>query len=293
MNNQFTYNILRYQHSQLSGESVNVGLLFSFEGGPGYHFVTGNLQRAKALFPEFDSVLFQAIVEDISEKISFKPRNELFGETILHKEPFINILLPEDSSALQFSDAFTAINRSGNLEKTMEQITRLLLPDWEPKKEDLRHNEHFILKKFADAISKRNVIIEHRMRRNQLIQIKGVKLNFELAWKNGTVHLVKPVSFDLKEDRDIQNKSATYFGYLNLLTDYAKRNDYQFDLLIAKPQDERFQGSYEDALYNLDQSPAPRTLSLRKYLKIIAKRRPSTSRPKIFSRTILLYLALP
>src|SRR5271155_1469888 len=106
MNNQFTYNILRYQRSQLSGESVNVGLLFSFGGERGYHFVTGNLQRAKTLFPEFDSVLFQAIAEDIFEKISLKPRNELFGETNLNKESFINILLPEDSSALQFSDAF-------------------------------------------------------------------------------------------------------------------------------------------------------------------------------------------
>jgi hypothetical protein len=47
---------------------------------------------------------------------------------------------------------------------------------------------------------------------------------------------------------------------LNLLTEYAKRNDYQFDLLIAKPQDDKLTNSYDDALYNLDFSAAPKDI---------------------------------
>jgi hypothetical protein len=74
------------------------------------------------------------------------------------------------------------------------------------------------------------------------------------------VHLAKPLSFDLREGQDILNKSAQYVGYLNLLTDYAQLNQYSFDLLIGKPQDIHLLGPYEDALYNLDRSPAPKSL---------------------------------
>lgn len=134
------------------------------------------------------------------------------------------------------------------------------MPEPEPKKEEGRHNEGFILKQFTDQITRRQIVIEHRMSRNKLIEVKGVRLNFDLSWKNSSVHLVKPISFDLKEDRDIQNKSATFFGYLDLLTDHARLNDYTFDLLIGKPQDESLKGAYEDALYVLDRAHAPKAI---------------------------------
>ena len=256
----FDYSILRYNHSQVLGESLNVGILFSFEHEHKLHFVAGNPQRVKAVYPEFDTSLFQSIVKNIKYKVAQRVNNDLFPEKYSFREFITRFLLPEDASALQFSDPYTAVNTLGSSERIIDEFSKIWLPEAELRKEEIRHNETFILRKFTDSIASKQINIDHRMSRNHIIQIKGVKLNFELSWKNGIVHLVKPVSFDLKEEREIQNKSATYFGYLNLLTEYAKRNDYQFDLLIAKPQDDKLTNSYDDALYNLDLSAAPKDI---------------------------------
>jgi hypothetical protein len=87
-----------------------------------------------------------------------------------------------------------------------------------------------------------------------------VHLNFDYAWKNGTTHLIKPISFDLKEERDIQIKSIQYFGYLDLLEEYAKKNEFKFDLLLCKPQDEKLLRSYENAIEIINKSKAPKEI---------------------------------
>lgn len=184
----FDYSILRYNHSQVLGESLNVGILFSFEHEHKLHFVAGNLQRVKAVYPEFDTSLFQSIVKNIKFKVAQRVNNDLFPEKYSFKEFITRFLLPEDASALQFSDPYTAVNTLGSSEKIIDEFSKIWLPEAEVRKEEIRHNETFILRKFTDSIASQQINIDHRMSRNQVIQIKGVKLNFELSWKNGIVH---------------------------------------------------------------------------------------------------------
>jgi hypothetical protein len=260
MNKSFTYSILKYHHSQLLGELLNVGILFSFNEGKELYFVTGNLQRLRSVYQEFDNAYISLVTKNIKAKLKERQHGNLFSPDFSLKDYVSQILLPEDSTALQFSPFYTSIISTSSTQAIIDEFSLALLPLMESKKEESRHNEAFILQKYTDFIIGKNINIDHRMRKNHPIQIKGVKLNFELSWKNGIVHLVKPLSFDLKEGQDILNKSATYLGYLNLLTEYAEQNDYNFDLLIAKPQDKSLFTSYEDALYNLGRSTAPKSL---------------------------------
>jgi hypothetical protein len=261
MNNQFKYSILKYSHSLLLGESLNLGILFSFDEGSDVRFMAGNPQRVKSIYPSFDPTIFQTIVKGIKQKLDNGPSpHTLFPRNSPATELIQTYLLPEDSTSFQFTEPFTAVNSFGEPEKVMEEFSKVLLPDVEVRKEENRHNESFLLRRYVDYMTGRNINIEYRMRKNQLIQIKGLKMNFELSWKNGIVHLIKPISFDLKQESDIQNKSAQFFGYLDLLTEYAKRNDLTFDLLVGKPQDEKLHSSYEDALYILDRASAPKDI---------------------------------
>lgn len=260
MSNRFTYSILKYRHSQLSGESLNVGVIFAFEKQDKYYFVPGNANRVKSAYPEFDPGFFNLITKHIHNTVATRVSAGLFPENYTLKEYIAIALLPEDSSAFQFSEVFTAVNVFGTENEAIRELSRVLLPDSPPLKEDHRHDEAFILKKYTEQISRRNINVHLRMRKDYPVHIKGVKLNFEYSWKNGTTHLVKPLSFDLKVGGDIINKSVTYFGYFDLLADYARRQDYNFDLLISRPQDERLQDSYEEAIFNLNQTKAPKSI---------------------------------
>jgi hypothetical protein len=95
---------------------------------------------------------------------------------------------------------------------------------------------------------------------------KHIELKFDLAWGKGQTHLIKPLSFDLSEEKSIQDKSATNYGYLNLLADYARERKYQFDLIVAKPQNRDLHKSYDNALGLLDLATAPKRIVTEKEL---------------------------
>lgn len=269
MRNQLLYSILQYKHSLILRESINIGILFSFPEENKLYFVKGNIQRVKSLYPNFDSSIFNIISKTIITKV-YSQANDygLFAKNIFYvgetteslREYINNHILTEDSTSLQFSDPFTASNHFDSKEKAIESFSNLLLPDLEVKKEIPRHNELYIQKRFLENLVKKNINPEHRISRNKEIAEKGITLNFELSWKNGITHLIKPISFDLKDGKEIQTKSVTYFGYLDLLNEYAKRNGYKFDLLIGKPQDDNLNNYYENAIEILSSSPAPKEI---------------------------------
>jgi hypothetical protein len=270
MSKHILYSVLQYRHSVVAGEALNLGILFSFPHDKLIKFVIGNLQRIKCAYPDFDTKLNINISKKINSRLYNidSEDNSLFGRKIVHsvntedsiKEFISKHILIEDASSLQFSEPFIAVDAFGNPDKTIDEISRILLPDNNPKKEINRHNESFILKQFSEQLQKKNIIIDNRFTKNKTVETKGLHLKFDLAWKNGATHLIKPISFDLIEKGEIQSKSVQYYGYLNLLHDYAKINDCKFDLLLWKPQNENLLNSYHDAIEIIEKSKAPKKI---------------------------------
>ncbi len=269
MRNHIFYSILQYKHSIIAGEILNVGILFSFPEKKEVTYVSGNLRRIKTLYNDFDINLPLKINISIQNKIANlqKIDNNLFSNTPVYtatsedslRDYIKNNILLEDSSSLQFSEPNAALNVFEDQQKTIDEYCRIFLPSLETKKSN-KHNENFILKQFTEQIIKNNIIIEHKFIRNKLVQTGEVNLNFEFAWKNGTTHLIKPISFDLTEERDIQTKSVQYYGYFNLLENYAKLNNFQFDLLLWKPQDESLLKYYKNAIDIIQKSKSPKRI---------------------------------
>jgi hypothetical protein len=269
MRETITYSILQYKHSLLLREAINVGILFYFPNQERLEFVSGNSYRVKCVYPDFDQSTFNTILRSIETKLKTES-SSLFGKENLRfgfKELIHRFLLNEDSTALQFTEPVNTINTFDSIKKAVDKYSELLLPGIIIRKPEIvRHNEAFILKRFIGYIFERDKILSHRITRDKVIQYKDIKLKFDVAWQNGTLNLVKPISFDLKEEHDIQSKSAQYFGYLTYLKEYAKKRNQRFDLLIAKPQDQDLLESYDKALRLLNKSTAPKRIITEKEL---------------------------
>ncbi|MGN6248893.1 MAG: hypothetical protein ACTHNG_11080 [Ginsengibacter sp.] len=247
-----------------------MGVLFSFPKRKEIKFVAGNLKRIKALYSDFDTNLPVKINTSIRNKIIKldSENGDLFNKKIIYTAnteysltEYINkYILLEDSTSLQFSKPFAAVDVFENTQQTIEEYSKILLPDKETKKELAKHNEQFILKQFSSELVKRNIIIDRKFTKNKRVKTKGVDLSFEYAWKNGITHLIKPISFDLQEEREIQRKSVEFYGYLNLLEEYAKINSYKFDLLLWKPQNEKLYKSYQNAIEIIEKSKSPKEI---------------------------------
>jgi hypothetical protein len=71
------------------------------------------------------------------------------------------------------------------------------------------------------------------------------------VWENGTLNAVKGVSFDLKEETAILDKSVLITAQLNYLHSEAEKQNIRFDLLISPPKRPDLFAAYENALKTL------------------------------------------
>ena len=126
MNRYIFYSILRYKHSIATGESLNVGLIFSFPGTNELVFVEGDAERVEAIYPGVSLKLLDKTLSGIKKK-SVKCKNAPKTQDSFMEYIAKNILL-EDSTSLQFSEIYTALDVLHDTENTIDQYTRILLP---------------------------------------------------------------------------------------------------------------------------------------------------------------------
>lgn len=273
MSTTFSYSVLQYKHSLILGEAINVGILFEFPVEQKVEFVAGNGHRLKAIYPDFDQYIYNYLIKSIENKLKDEQGTfvNYFNVRTGFNKNISSILLPEDATVLQFQESVNVVGRKSedsqakNIDQIVEEFSRLLLPGIFTKKPDvIRHNENFLIKKFTSYILGKHKDLEKKLIRNQVIKTKvedrDIELKFELAWENGSLNLIKPLSFDLTEEKAIQDKSATNYAYLNLLSNFAKNNNYRFDFIVSKPQDKHLYKSYDNALGLLELSNAPKRI---------------------------------
>lgn len=278
----FSYSILQYHHSIVLGEAINVGILFQFPSEEKLEFVAGTGSRLKAIYPDFDPTVYNYLIKNIEKKLK-EEQSTLFREINAKTDlkRFINSkILAEDATVLQFAGPVNVLGRDrrseGSIEdeiaKTVEEFSKLLLPGVITKTPAVvKHNESFLIKRFTGYIFDRHKDLEKKFTKNEIIKttIRGneVEVKFDLSWQNGSKNFIKPISFDLTEEKAIQDKSATNLGYLNLLGSYATEHNYRFDFIVSEPQNRELYKTYENALGLIEFSDAPKRIIREKDLK--------------------------
>jgi hypothetical protein len=115
----------------------------------------------------------------------------------------------------------------------------------------VKHNEAFIFRKFKTKLFAHKEI-ENRVVRNYSVKTDEISLKFDIAWQNGSLNLVHPLSFDLLDPQSIQRKTAEYCTYLSWLNSYTKEKNCRIDLLLAKPQETSLFGAYHKSIKLLE-----------------------------------------
>lgn len=256
MNKQLIYSILQYKHSPILGEAINVGVLFYFpDEEKKIHLYITDATRIKPIYKDFDANYFKAILKIVDTNID-RYSGDLLAENLLNNslKDFINsYLLKEDDTVLQFTELFTALNVFSSVEKAIEEYTRLLLPlSLKKETEIIKYNETFIIKKFKTKLLSYNEDLIDRVQKDYKVEVDELSFKFDIAWQNGSLNLVHPLSFDLQDIQAIQRKTAEYCSYLNWLNKYTKENNCRIDLLLARPQESNLQKSYNKSIKLLE-----------------------------------------
>jgi hypothetical protein len=251
VNKGFTYSLLQYKSSLASGESLNVGIVFAFHESNEIEFVTGSLYRIKLVYPDTDLFILKSIIKIISERISDR-NTDIFKSTILNNglSKFLHTqIIRSDSTSLEFSTPTYVGSLQLSKRDAISEFSKILLPRVinEPKKTP-KQKEDRLLRNYTAAVIGANPIFDKKLEKSPRITTETIDVKFDLGWKNGTMNLVKALSFDLNDKLDIQTKAITNLGTLTALRQYADSNNIKFDLLIDPPKKEEYFVAYKDAL---------------------------------------------
>lgn len=263
----FTYSLLKYRHSQVLGEVLNIGLLVYFPLNNQLRFIyPEKLIRLRFAYPNVPVKTIKSYFRYFEQHTSELNEVPDLFHTYNLKDSFENFIrnefLPSDSSVLQFDQPKNSVLYTTDIDYICNQLYNLYFSVFEHQDNSLvKINEKVLLKQYKKLIELHSVgddpfypLDLPKLKYDFVIEpSRDSKLKFEIAWQSKTdLHLVKPVSFDLVKPESIMKKAYQYWGQFTDLQDYASNHNYVFDVILAKPASKQLFKSYDNAVRVLD-----------------------------------------
>jgi len=258
VNQIVSYSILKYTHSKVLGEELNVAILFVFPELKKAEIVFPlSIQRIKKTYPD-------ASLEDIrSYLVSFKKQVKLKSKYIdkylYNLEDFVSdYLITIDASSLQFSKFNHSLYIGNDIEKVKLDFYNFYLSDYESKhSEIIRKTDKSIIDSCKKLILSKRPEITDKLH-DDLYIVKTEKISFipDLYWQNGTLNLIKGVSLDYKEEDAIVDRALLVQNQLNHLEKEITSKKLRVDLLVSKPQNPDYIDAYKYAVELLESTTA-------------------------------------
>lgn len=256
----FKYSVLQYVPSQILNERVNIGIVLFFPEKNEIRFIyPSHLKRLKSLFHKVQEHKILLYLKQTYGKVQdFNSNKSLFLPDIRENVDLSQFLdteiLKADDSALQFSAIYESLLYTTYYEKIQEDLFKEYFAEYAVKPVVSHITEVEIRRNFERRLKKELPGLATKFKKNFKVSTENNEFTFDYAWQNGSMNLVKPVSFDLKETKKIQEKSILLYGNLNLLSDISKENNYKFDLVVAKPQNRHVFNSFDRALSTIEKA---------------------------------------
>lgn len=274
MTNKITYSILKYSHSKLLGEEINLGILFVF---PEYEIVEfyfpKSLARLSKTYPDISEKLIRSYL------VSFKHKSKHLGKVLKRYHFDLNNLLEDqfiiqDSSSLQFTK-FNHALYNGDVELVKNQYINLFLGAYNLSTETIYHkkNDKDISSECKSLILKIKPELSPLLKADYtILSTNHVNLKTDFYWQNGTTNYVKGLSFDLEREDKIIEKSLLVENQLKYLSSNLINKNARVDLLVYAPIGNKYYDTYLEALNILNNADANKSIIKANELDIYANK---------------------
>lgn len=261
---------LRYVHSSATGEMINIGvLLYSAEAEFLGLQIDQHYSHLSKTFKDFDGDFFRkattnliSTVEQIKQELAHDkvallkidaPQN-IFGhfekDMLVKKMAYIQSrIIPDSGLSLQFAKA--TLGMTNNPEKALETAFCYYVKEQRPA--TVHHesrSDDEVWSVFKNYLEKKSIISHLKPKP---ITTDSIDHTFEYAYKNGSWHLLQPMTLDYINAEDIRKKAGTWAGISLGLKDY--QDPICLYLLLGKPQNAKHLEAYNKAKNLLSKSP--------------------------------------
>lgn len=253
----YTYVVLRYVHDTTTGEFVNVGVaLHAPESRYLGALCRTTYGRLNKVFPSLNAEHFKALMRHVQgefERLGERMREQLPLENAQSVVDYARAVLPQDDSSLQWSPAGSG--RTVDPAMTLERLFERMVMQYETAGARERRNEDDVWRHFKRTLESRHLL---RYFEPRTIAVEDDEVEFRHTWKNGVVHCLEPISFDLASPDSIKEKAHRWLGRMTSIAASPER--FRMYFLVGAPQDESLMRAYENALRVLGKARVEQTI---------------------------------
>ncbi|MDO7875823.1 DUF3037 domain-containing protein [Hymenobacter sp. ASUV-10] len=213
----YQYQLLHYVHDYLTGEFVNVGIVF-FE--PQTRFLSAamlpRIQRVSDFFSDVDGRKLHSVLRHIENTLNQQGKalsEELDLEPINNLEQVTRKLIPKNDAAWQWSDVkkgitmFPDVTFHNLFERLVLRYADSVTPS-RPSDDDVWRQTY---KKYFDKYRLTSKLYP------RVVPTAHDAIPFEQTYQNGALHCYQAVTFDLERPDTVKAKAYKWFGLLNEL----------------------------------------------------------------------------
>ena len=272
------YSLLKYVHSQILGEELNIGIVLYFQEQKKLVFrYPHRIVKFRSIYRTFSEPTIRTYLKSFEEKAQSIEKSDL-GDNL---DKILNrYFLIKESSPLQFTESKSVIQYCDDWERVSDQYFRLYFPEEFPlvvsselQLETYRHlSDRQVASAFKWMLQVKDKKIVRFLKPPVIIKTELAYFRSDLVWQNHTINAVKGLSFDLGSEDLISDRALLFNAKLNYLSEEARLKNIRFDLLVAAPQVPGLQNAYENALHVLNDIKAPKEIITQDQLEKYADR---------------------
>lgn len=248
----YSYVVLRYVHDITTGEFLNVGVALH---APSQRFLGAQCRstygRLSKAFPGVNGDHFRGLMRHVQERfeaLSQRLREELPLGNSQSVMDFAREVLPADDGSLQWSQPGSG--QTTDPVVTLERLFDRMVNRYEDRGARERRTEDDVWRHFRRSLEAHHLLRHFEPR---TIAVEDDEYEFKHTWKNGVVHCLEPISFDLASAEGMQDKVHRWLGRMTSIR--SSREKFRMYFLVGGPQDETLISAYEKALSVLKKAP--------------------------------------
>jgi len=253
----YSYSVLRYVHDTATGEFVNVGVVLYC---PEARYVSASCRstynRLSGMFPDLNGEHFKSLMRYIEarfEEFGARIASELPLEAYKTIESIAHRVLPPDDSSLQWAPP--SYGRTRDPSKTLDSLFERFVTRYESTNPRPQKTRDDVWRHFRRSLETRQVL---QYFAPVVVSVEDDSIEFKYAWKNGILHCVEPVTFDLATSEGIRDKAHTWLGRISSVQKSSDKFKVYF--LAGEPQDEALSDAFRDALRILEKIPGEKAV---------------------------------
>lgn len=243
----YHFAILRYVHDVSTEEFVNIGVVMWIPGRFKLLFrVNERPGRLFSFFNNIDKPSYRQMIRNLKRAANLEWASDNVNTAYLLKNtadrPFeiFHEIVPEDASCFQWSRLMSGITQDA--EKRFEDLFEEFITFHEssvaPHHLDVYHprSEPEIWNHVRHVLEVHH--LKGRVEYGVKIEAPNYDHLFKMGWNNGTRQVLEPISFALKDPRNIVDKANIWSGRLFNLS---KGNEFGLTAVISRPENENME----------------------------------------------------